>query len=157
KQMRQYGWDENRVATVKGALSRLDALHAAVLSVKLPTLESDNGKRRAIAEIYDKTLNWEKFRRHETLHGTTPAYHLYAIIADNRDDFRKQLQAENVECGLYYAVPAHKNPAYAPLCRMPASGLTVTENLSKTVLSLPIYPELSLITAQKIAEFINDL
>lgn len=156
KQMRQYGWDQNRIATIKGQLSRLDALQAAVLSVKLKSLESDNAKRRAIAATYDQYINWKKFSRPTVLANTTPVYHLYVITAENRDAIRQALLKENVDLGIHYAVPAHKNPAYNDVAITPKDGLTVTEQLSQSVLSLPIYPEFPLSSAQKIAEVLNE-
>lgn len=157
RQMRQYGWDAQRVATVPGMLSRLDALQAAILSVKLKTLDKDNDNRRAVAAVYDKAINWSKLSRFRPPVHTVPVYHLYVVKSGRRDALIEKLRTENVEAGIHYAVPAHLHPGYKDLVTLPAEGLTITEALSNGVLSLPIYPEFPPAAAQKIAEFINDI
>lgn len=156
RQRRQYGWDSSRVAQVAGALSRLDALQAAVLSVKLKYLDADNESRRRIADAYDKAIDWDRLSRPRALPGVQPVYHLYVVESERRDDIRAAFAKENVELGIHYAHPAHLHPGYMDLIGLPSGGLPVTEKLSRTVLSLPIYPELPLSSAQKIAEFLND-
>lgn len=157
RQMRQYGWDSQRIAHRTGALSRLDSLQASILSVKLNYLDEMNEKRRALAAIYNKYINWKKFGRPEAQPGITPVYHLYVVTSDRRDDIRQAFLKENVDLGIHYAHPAHINPGYTGLVGIPPGGLTVTEHLSQSVLSLPMYPEFSPQEAQKIAEFLNDI
>jgi dTDP-4-amino-4,6-dideoxygalactose transaminase len=155
RQRRQYGWDSSRVAHVAGALSRLDTLQAAVLSIKLKYLDSDNERRRKIAEMYNRTIKWSGLSRPRALPNVQPVYHLYVITSERREEIRAAFSKENVELGLHYAHPAHRHPGYSGLVRIPVDGLPVTEMLSDTVLSLPIYPEFPLSAAEKIAEFLN--
>lgn len=152
---RQYGWDPARVAHVPGALSRLDALQASILSVKLKYLHADSGRRRDVASIYDAILDWGKFTKPNALTGTVPVYHLYVIASPNRESIRKACTAENIELGVHYTHPVHMHPGYAGLIGLPVKGLPVTDQLSRTVMSLPIYPEFSPQTAQKVAEIVN--
>ncbi len=157
RQRRQYGWDATRVAHVAGALSRLDPLQAAILSVKLKYLDADNQRRRDIAATYDRVIKDGAFSRPAALPGVRPVYHLYVIASDRRDHIRGAFAAENVELGVHYAHPAHLHPGYAGLAGISPGGLPVTEDLSRRVLSLPIYPEFPVLSAQKIAEFLNAL
>ncbi len=157
KQLRQYGWDAHRVAQAPGMLSRLDPLQAAVLSIKLKTLSASLDQRRAIAAAYDAALDWSKYQRPQAQPETNPAYHLYVVAHPERDRIIARLKEQNVEAGIHYAVPAHLHPGYSNLVTLPPGGLTVTERLSNSVLSLPIYPEFPTASAKKIAEFMNDL
>lgn len=156
KQRRQYGWNDARIANVTGALSRLDSMQAAILSIKLKSLDDDNAYRRDIARVYDRTIDWGRLSRPNALPDVEQVYHLYVVKSERRDDLRTALAKDNVDLGIHYAVPAHKNPGYAERVVLPRSGLPVTEKLSQTVLSLPIYPGLPLDWAKKIGELMND-
>lgn len=156
KQRRQYGWNDARVANVTGALSRLDALQAAILSIKLKFLDADNAYRRDIARVYDRAIDWSRLFRPSALPDVEPVYHLYVVKSERRDDVRTALAKDNVDLGIHYAVPAHKNPGYAEMVVLPHDGLPVTEKLSQTVLSLPMYPGLPLDWAEKIGALMND-
>ena len=155
--MREYGWDKNRVAQTLGIVSRLDPLQAAILSVKLKHLEGDVDKRRRIAACYDGIINWEKFGRPLPLPGTNPAYHLYVIMTDRRAEIIEVFAKENVHLGIHYEYPVHLNPGYKDYLGIPDAGLAVSDDLGKTVLSLPIYPELPEESARKIATFLNQI
>lgn len=156
KKLRQYGWNDERIGEQPSGVSRLDPLQAAVLSVKLKYLAEDIQKRRAIAREYDRLIDWTKFLRPQAIEQTEPAYHLYVITSDKRDAIVDAMKNENVILGIHYQHSAHKNPGYVPYIQIPEAGLPVTEKLSETVLSLPIYPELEFSIVQKIAEFLNE-
>lgn len=156
RQLRQYGWNEDRVGEYVSGVSRLDALQAAVLSVKLKYLEKDIDRRRAIAAEYDRLIDWSKFNRPKALEGADPAYHLYVIMAENRDEIIEKFKPENVYLGIHYEHPVHKNPGYMEGLKLPRYGLNVTDYLSNVVLSLPMYPELEFSTIKTIAEFLNN-
>lgn len=157
KKLRQYGWNDERIGEQPSGVSRLDPLQAAVLSIKLKYLSADIDRRRAIAREYDRMLDWTKFSRPVAHDQTDPAYHLYVITSDRRDAIVEAMKSENVFLGIHYQHSAHKNGGYAPYINIPEDGLPVTERLSETVLSLPMYPELPRNTVQKIALFLNGL
>lgn len=156
RQLRQYGWDENRVGQMQSVVSRLDPLQASVLSVKLKYLEDDIQKRRDIAAEYDRLIDWQNFEKPNALPETDPSYHLYVIMSDNRQEIIEKFKAENVFLGIHYEHSVHKNPGYLNGIVVPNDGLTTTDHLSSVVLSLPIYPELPLSAVQKITEFLNE-
>ncbi|MBH25214.1 MAG: erythromycin biosynthesis sensory transduction protein eryC1 [Myxococcales bacterium] len=125
-----------------GYNSRLDEVQAAILRVKLPRLEAQNAGRRRVASAYNAML--------ADLDGViTPSeapwarhvYHQYTvrILGDRRDHVREALAAEGVGTMIYYPVPIHQLPLY----RDHAPTLPVAEELSREVLSLPIWPQMT--------------
>ena len=140
--LREYGWDKKRVSQYSGFNSRLDEIQAAVLRVKLKYLEKDNSKRIALAKKYGEELNqlpldFVPLRKH-----CKHIYHLYVIGIDQRNALVTNLKSIGIIAGIHYPVPVHLMPAYKKLVK---EGLSLdnTENISKRVLSLPIYPELT--------------
>ena len=155
--LRQYGWRERYISEITGVNSRLDEIQAAILSVKLQNLASDNQRRRTIADRYraelcalsDIVLPAE---RPNCMH----VYHQYTLCClENRDGLAKYLASEGIGTAVLYPVPIHKQPAYAS--RYEGVELPVTEQLANQILCLPIYPELSdedqAIVCQKVRAF----
>jgi len=126
-----------------GFNSRLDALQAAILRVKLSHLDRWNECRRKHAVLYDQLLA-------DVPGVVTPyvapnvehVYHLYVIQVPNRDEVQAALKAAGVETGIHYPIPLHEQPAYAHLGYKP-EDLPVTHALAPRILSLPMYPELT--------------
>jgi len=139
--LREYGWRERYVSAVPGDNSRLDELQAAILRAKLPHLEADNARRRIIARQYETRLVQTSL----TLPQATPeAYHVfhqYVIRTDARDALRAFLRGQDIGTLIHYPVPVHQQPAYARFGD--DLDLTHTEAAARSVLSLPLYPELT--------------
>jgi dTDP-4-amino-4,6-dideoxygalactose transaminase len=143
RRLRQYGWDENRTTEEPGLNSRLDEIQAAILGVKLKYLDGNNKRRRDVARLYDKTLKGLPIVLPAERPDVTHVYHLYVIACENRDLLRRRLAEGGVLAGVHYAVPAHLHGGYERRCKVPLGRLAVTERLAQTILSLPVYPELS--------------
>ena len=147
KKLRQYGWNENRVSQFPGFNSRLDEIQAAVLRVKLKSLEKDNAKRICLANHYDQGLSSLPIK----LSGKRPdckhVYHLYVIEVENRDVLVEYLLSKGIKVGVHYPVPAHKMPAFAVDFK---GVLPQTEFIVDRVISLPVYPELDQTEQEKI-------
>ncbi|OAN54677.1 erythromycin biosynthesis sensory transduction protein eryC1 [Paramagnetospirillum marisnigri] len=144
RQLRQYGWDESRVSQRVGHNSRLDEMQAAILRLKLPDLDADNARRAAVSARYNAALaGLPGLTLPPVVAGTEAAHHLYVIETERRDALKAHLADRGVLAGIHYALPAHRNPGYATLVRLPPGGLPVTEALVGRILTLPIYPELS--------------
>lgn len=139
---RQYGWDKSRVTTEPGLNSRLDEVQAAILNVKLKYLDADNDKRRELAQLYETGLRDCGVRLPTVRPDTAPAYHLYVIACDRRDTLIEKLSDVGIAAGIHYRVPSHLHGGYDNYCRLPNS-LVITEALVRNILSLPVYPELS--------------
>ena len=142
ERLRQYGWIRRDVSETEGRNSRMDEIQAAILLAKLPFLEEDNAKRRAIARRYDDALAGLPVRLLGVRGGTTPAPHLYPIRTDGRGELARHLAANGIETAIHYPVPLHLQPAWASLGHA-RGDFPVSEEACETVLSLPIYPTLS--------------
>ncbi len=136
--LRQYGWAERYVSSTDGWSSRLDELQAAILRVKLRHLEADNARRRALAKRYDEALADSVVAVPLVHDGAEPVYHLYVVTCGNRDALQLHLRERGIGALVHYPVPVHRQPAYASSAALPR-----TERAAVTVLSLPMYPELT--------------
>jgi dTDP-4-amino-4,6-dideoxygalactose transaminase len=156
RRLRQYGWDEARNTRDTGVNSRLDEVQAAILNVRLPGLDADNGRRRAIARRYEEHLAALPLELPRARAATEHVYHLYVVASAQRDLLKDALAARGVMAGLHYPRPAHRHSGYDTLCRIPAAGLPVTERLVTGLLSLPMYPELSDAEAGAVVQAVAD-
>lgn len=140
--LRFYGMQSGYYAQEEGYNSRLDELQAALLDRKLDRLEHAVTRRQHIAETYDKGLAGvgdiglpavRPQRRHQ--------YYLYTIRTDRRDELMAYLASHGIESKINYPDPIHLMSGYHFLGYRPGS-LPTTERLARTILSLPMYPEL---------------
>jgi dTDP-4-amino-4,6-dideoxygalactose transaminase len=152
--LRGYGWRRRYVSEIHGINSRLDELQAAILRVKLRHLDAANEARRARARRYAERLSGvaPPVERPWAQH----VYHLYVIEVDDRDALRTALAERGVGSDVHYPVPTYLQRAYLDLGVGPGM-LPVTERLSDHVLSLPIYPELTLDQVDRVADHVNEL
>jgi dTDP-4-amino-4,6-dideoxygalactose transaminase len=137
---------------VAGTNSRLDALQAAVLRVKLRHLEAWSGERRARVDAYTRALEAiAGLRLPRERSGARSAWYLYTVRAHDRDGLRARLSAKGIAAAIHYPRPIHLQPAMAGGSAV-EGDLPVSERLSREVLSLPLYPELPLETVEWIAQ-----
>jgi len=146
--LRQYGWCPRYVSTEQGINSRLDELQAAILRVKLRHLDQDNAKRCHLARLYHWALDMEPPPEGH-------AHHLMVIRSKQRDELRAHLKERGIGTGVHYPMPIHLQPAYTGrvICPLP---LVESERAANEVLSLPLYPELSVEEVETVAEAILD-
>lgn len=138
--LRQYGWrDSRRVSSEIGVNSRLDELQAAILRVKLRALSSNIARRRAIAEAYNRAFAALPVTCPSIVDGATHGFHLYVLSVENRDELKRSLEAQGIGAAIHYASPVHLQPVFAN----EEVSLPHTERAAQSVLSLPVYPELS--------------
>jgi dTDP-4-amino-4,6-dideoxygalactose transaminase len=136
---------------VAGTNSRLDAVQAAVLRVKLRHLDQWNQERRSRVEAYTRALEGTPglvVPRERP--PARSAWHLYTLRVRERERLRAHLAGCGIAAAVHYPRPIHLQPA------MSAGGgrsgdLPVSERLSEEVISLPLYPELPLETVERIA------
>lgn len=148
--LRQYGWGKNRVSEIPGWNSRLDEIQAAILRVKLKTLDADNQKRAAIAQIYGRRLTGIPVQTPLKISGGRRVYHQYVIRAQKRNELQNYLKKKNIQALIHYPVPVHRQKAYRYLNA--AEPLRETEKACGEILSLPVYPELPPKDARRTAE-----
>jgi len=122
--------------------TKLDTLQAAILRVKLRHLEAWNRRRRALAARYRAALDGvgDLVLPHDP-GGERHVYHLFVVRSDRRDALRRHLREHGVNAGVHYPIPPHLQPLDVDL-GIRAGELPVTEACARTVLSLPVSPEL---------------
>ena len=123
----------------QGVNSRLDEMQAALLSVKLKYLDSENQRRRQIAEYYCRNIKHPKIilpaHPSEILgHRLDHVWHLFVIRCPKRDEMQKHLQDQGIQTLIHYPTPPHKQRAY----QWNGRSLPVTEEIHRRVLSLPL-------------------
>ena len=128
-----------------GYNSRLDALQAAVLRVKLKYLDEWSQARREKADRYDALLDGVgNITTPFVAQDCTPIYHQYTIrvLGGQRDALASHLKTQGVSTGIYYPLPLHLQKCFAHL-KYRDGDLPNAEQASHEVLSLPVYPELT--------------
>jgi dTDP-4-amino-4,6-dideoxygalactose transaminase len=145
RQQRDHGRMTKYEHEFEGQSSRLDGLQAAILRAKLPHLAAWTQARRRAAARYNGMLAGVAGARPVAVKpGNEPVYHLYVVrLADEatRNRCLAYLKERGIGAGVHYPVPLHRQPAYAYL-GYAAGDLPVTEHAARTILSLPIYPEI---------------
>lgn len=121
---------------------RLDELQAAVLRLKLRRLEENNRRRVEIANRYDHLLAETGIRSLMPRPDSEPVYHLYPIRLEDRDALRSSLEAKGIGTGVHYKIPGHCQPALEGHTHR-VGDMAVTEETCRSVLSIPMFPELT--------------
>jgi len=138
-----------------GTNSRLDALQAAVLRVKLKHLDGWARARNRHAALYTEILSGlEEVRAPLSYPGNLHVYNQYTLRVDRRDALREFLSGRGIGTGLYYPLGLHLQECFAGLGGG-EGDLPVTERLTKEVVSLPIFPELTEGQVTEVAEGIR--
>lgn len=140
---------------VLGHNSRLDALQAAILRVKLPFLESWNSTRRKFAEEYnDEIKNTEIIKPvcgGENLH----IYYVYVILTEFRDELRKKMEDEGIATGVYFPIPLHLQKVFENL-GYTEGDMPNAEYLAAHGLAIPMFAELTEKERSKVVNVINN-
>ncbi len=142
RMLRVHGIERRYCHDLHGYNSRLDELQAAILRIKLPHLPPWNARRVEIATRYDTGLAGLPVACPVTAPGNTHVYHVYALLTEQRDALQKHLDVHGVSTIIYYPWPLHLQKVYADL-GYHAGDLPVAESVSRRILPLPMYPELT--------------
>jgi dTDP-3-amino-3,4,6-trideoxy-alpha-D-glucose transaminase len=141
---------------VPGFTSRLDAIHAAVLRVKLRRLDDWNAERRRAAALLTRTLAVAPVRTPRPVSGGADhVFHQYVVEAGDRDGLRLHLTDRGVGSGIHYPVPIHLAGAYRGLGLAPGS-LPHSERLAETICSLPLFPGMGEEEINRVAAAVAD-
>lgn len=139
KALGNYGSDYKYHHIYLGTNSRLDELQAALLRVKLEQLDKWNEDRRRIAKMYLDGINNPLIKL--PLASTDEyehVYHVFVVRCDRRDELENYLKDNGIGTVKHYPTPIHLQPAYAEL-GIEKGELPIAEEISDTVLSLPLY------------------
>lgn len=142
KMLRVHGIERRYFHDLHGFNSRLDELQAAILRVKLPHLNAWNERRRQIAARYSDGLGALPVELPVTAPGNEHVFHVYAILTDRRDALQQSLADAGVPTLIYYPRPLHLQKVYEDLGYR-EGDFPVAEAVSKRILPLPMYPELT--------------
>ena len=160
--LRTHGGARKYFHDIVGGNFRIDAIQAAVLGVKFPHLESWTKARQETATRYERLLGEAGLSGTDDSPVKTPApapyrhiYHQYVIEARERDALQSHLNEQGVSCAVYYPLPLHQQPCFAPTEGDPPS-LPVSERAAATTLALPIYPELGEANQRRIVDTISE-
>jgi dTDP-4-amino-4,6-dideoxygalactose transaminase len=135
----RYGWNY-----------RLDELQAAVLRIKLRYLEQRNQRRRDIAAYYSARLASLDMVPPHVDPDEVPVYHQYVVRTPRRDELQRHLKSCGVETGIHYPVPLHRQPAWIRVYGEDGY-YPHAEKLAQTVLSLPVFPDLTDAEVERVA------
>ena len=150
RNLREYGWENDRTATGEGWNSRLDELQAAILRVKLTQLDIGNEHRRKHAQEYHDHLAALPVELPVERKSTKHVFHIYSIRVEKREALRSHLYDCGIQTNVHYPVPIHRQTYYRSI--VGELSLPVTEHAAETVLSLPMYPELTVDQIRFIAQ-----
>jgi dTDP-4-amino-4,6-dideoxygalactose transaminase len=151
RSLREYGWCERYVSETPGRNSRLDPLQAAILRAKLPHLDAENARRISHAVRYGELLAEVKIGLPVVRLGVQHVYHQFVIRTARRDALREYLRDCGVSSAIHYPVPVHRQPAYAGRVTI-AGELRHSDAAAGEILSLPMYPELTLTSVDTVAQ-----
>ncbi len=157
RKLRDHGSNKKYYHDVVGYNYRMEGIQGAVLSVKLKHLDKWNAARRKNAELYRKYLSDFSAVVLPTEHSDCKSvYHLYVVRHARRDDLIAFLGQNGIGALIHYPIPVHLQQAYQHLA-IAAGEYPVTEKVTREILSLPMFPELTeeqiRYTAAKIKEF----
>jgi len=140
RSLRQYGWGTKyRVERAGGRNSRLDELQAAFLRARLPSLDAENARRRAIVAAYASGLRHPAIRAPRAP-GPDCVAHLAVVRSPSRDALGRHLAECGIGAVVHYPLPDHRQPGGEEADPAP---LHVTERACREVLSLPCFPGLA--------------
>lgn len=139
KALGNYGSDYKYHHIYQGTNSRLDELQAALLRVKLEHLDKWNEDRRRIAKMYLDGINNPLIKLPlESSDEYEHVYHVFVVRCGRRDELENYLKDNGIGTVKHYPTPIHLQPAYAEL-EIEKGALPIAEEISETVLSLPLY------------------
>ena len=153
--IRQYGWTHKRESYVIGVNSRLDEIHAAILSLRLKYLESENKARRLISDIYIRNLSSLPVVLPLSAEGCDHVYHLFVIRVKDRGLFAQHMKDHGVNTAVHYPLPIHMQKAYTNRALLSPQGLPFTEKVCEEIISLPMFPSLSKDNVYRVCEAVS--
>ncbi len=155
--LRNYGSHKKYQNIYKGINSRLDEIQAAFLTIKLKYLNSDNERRRIIAQYYINNIKndlvilpYSKQTNIEDLHSNV--WHVFAVRVEEREKFQKYLTENGIQTVIHYPIPPHKQRAYS---NWNNDSYPISEKIHSQIISLPISPVMKPEDVEMVCKVIN--
>lgn len=136
----------------KGINSRLDELQAALLAVKLKTLDLETQIKRTIANRYLTEINNPKIILPTVAEQSAHVWHLFVIRTDDRSSLQQYLTDNGVQTVIHYPIPPHHQPAYIEWNQL---SYPISEKIHQQVLSIPLHPVITFDDVTTIIETLN--
>ncbi|HEY2886779.1 MAG TPA: DegT/DnrJ/EryC1/StrS family aminotransferase [Rhizomicrobium sp.] len=151
RSIRVHGEGRDKYENVRvGVNSRLDTIQAAILLEKLKIFPDEIEARERIAQLYNRRLGQSnKIRVPRVMSGAQSTWAQYTIQASDRDKLQASLKDAGIPTAIYYPIPLSRQKGYL---QYPSVPITVSERLSKTVISLPMHPYLDAATLETISD-----
>jgi dTDP-4-amino-4,6-dideoxygalactose transaminase len=149
--LRNYGSREKYVNEMRGYNSRLDQIQAAVLRIKLAHLDRWNERRRVLAARYLAGLPHPGIVLPSVPAWAETVWHLFVVRSELRDQLQLRLKEAGVDTLIHYPIPPHLQQAYSDLGFTPGD-FPVAERLHREVLSLPMFPTMSLEQSDQVVQ-----
>lgn len=153
--LRNYGSRVKYYNEVKGFNSRLDALQAAILRVKLRRLDEWNERRRRVAAYYAEHLKDTALVLPQVPSTCEPVYHLYVVRTPQRDALQEHLRSRGITTLIHYPVAPHRQAAYREM-GLEEGSLPLSEQIHREVLSLPMGPHLRMEDAARVVSAVRE-
>ncbi|MGB5772668.1 MAG: DegT/DnrJ/EryC1/StrS family aminotransferase [Crocosphaera sp.] len=162
--IKEHGSAQRYYHDLVGINSRLDSIQAAILQVKLRYLDRWNQQRREIAQRYHQLLSpISGIQLPQEIRGGYHVWNQYTILVENKSDseittrdcVKEKLQEQGVISMIYYPIPLHLQKVYENL-GYKKGAFPVTEKAADEVLSLPMFPDLSLEEQEQVAYALKD-
>ena len=152
--LRNYGSHRKYENRYLGTNSRLDEIQAAMLTVKLHALDTENATRRRIAERYLSGITSNHLRLPDRGPEDGHVWHLFVVRSATRDALQAQLGEQGIGSLIHYPIPPHRQQAYAghPIS---FKNYPLAEAMAREVLSLPLWPGMSDAQVEKTITAIN--
>ncbi len=147
-----YGSHKKYCNLYKGVNSRLDEIQAAVLDVKLPHLDKDNQRRREISKYYRENIKNPAIILPKVYDEMAHVWHVFAVRTQNRDKLQQYLKDNDIQTLIHYPTPPHKQQAYKEWNNL---SYPITEEIHRTILSLPISPVMEDDEVMKVVKTVN--
>jgi len=153
--LHNYGQSVKYVHVVAGWNSRLDSIQAVVLNAKLKRLKEWNELRHRNASAYGERLADTPLVLPAEHPDNYHIYHLYVVLTDRRDELMAFLGENGISCGMHYPIPVHMQEAYRDLGHK-QGDFPLSEKFAGELLSLPMFPELTIDQIDFVSEKIHD-
>ncbi len=155
RKFRDHGRLENYYFDEIGYNSRLDPIQAAVLQIKLEELEDSNAERIENARFYNKSFAGANAVLPEVREDSSHVFNIYTLQVAQRDALEIYLKEKNIGCAIYYPLPLHLQPCF-DFFDFKEGEFPQAEQLSKRVISLPVFPGLKRREIQYVAKTVLD-
>lgn len=155
KMLRNYGSKIKYHNEIQGVNSRLDEIQAALLRVKLSHLDELNLERKRIASRYLEGISNPKLALPKTNLNCEHVYHQFVVCVDNRDEFQRYLETNNIKTAIHYPIPPHLAECYKIL-GYKRGDYPITEQYANKVISMPMYNGMADEEIQYVIDMVND-